>query len=145
MNLPVRLRVSVVALFVDADAVLLLHQMTLPEPDCWDLPGGGLEPHEELLVGLEREVQEETGIVHFKVDRLLTVFESFFPRKDDPLHALNIIYQCSVNPRPTNLSGDPTEVGPRGVQWLRVAELRREDCSSRSWAALQVAGLVDVE
>ncbi|MEM7772506.1 MAG: NUDIX hydrolase [Cyanobacteria bacterium P01_E01_bin.6] len=50
-----RLRISVVALFVDGDDVLLLHQMTPPEPDCWDLPGGGLEAHESLMDGLRRE------------------------------------------------------------------------------------------
>lgn len=143
MSLPVRLRVSVVALFVDGDAVLLLHQMTFPEPDCWDLPGGGLEPHEDLLTGLAREVEEETGITQFEVDRLLTVFESFFPRTDDILHTLNIIYQCSLSSRPATLSGDPEEVGVKGIQWLRVTELRQEECSSRSWAALQAAGLVE--
>jgi 8-oxo-dGTP diphosphatase len=140
----VRLRVSVVALFVDADAVLLLHQMTLPEPDCWDLPGGGLEPHEQLLDGLAREVEEETGIAQFKVDRLLTVHESFFPRPDDTLHTLNIVYQCSLSSRPVTLTGDPAEVGVKGIRWMRVAELQQEECSSRSWAALQAAGLVEV-
>jgi 8-oxo-dGTP pyrophosphatase MutT (NUDIX family) len=62
----------------------MLHQVSPPEPDCWDLPGGGLEPLEPLLLGLRREVWEETGIQDFQCDRLLTVFEQFFPDGDAP-------------------------------------------------------------
>ena len=63
-----RLRVTVNGLFVDLDEVLLIHQMTLPEIDCWDLPGGGIEPSEPVLEGLRREIQEETGITNFEVN-----------------------------------------------------------------------------
>jgi 8-oxo-dGTP diphosphatase len=57
----IQFRVSVVGLFIDNHEVLLLHQTTPLEPDCWDLPGGGLEPGETLFAGLKREIQEETG------------------------------------------------------------------------------------
>jgi len=30
-------------------------------PNCWDIPGGHVEPGERLLEALEREVEEETG------------------------------------------------------------------------------------
>jgi 8-oxo-dGTP diphosphatase len=79
MHKNIQFRVSVVGLFIDNQEVLLLHQITPPEPDCWDLPGGGLEPGETLFAGLKREIQEETGIKEFKIDKLLTVVEGFFP------------------------------------------------------------------
>jgi ADP-ribose pyrophosphatase YjhB (NUDIX family) len=63
MTLETRLRVTVNGLFVDSGDVLLIHQMTLPEIDCLDLPGGGLEAEEPVLDGLRREIQEETGII----------------------------------------------------------------------------------
>jgi ADP-ribose pyrophosphatase YjhB (NUDIX family) len=47
-----RLRLTAVALFLEGDAILLLHQITPPEPDCWDLPGGGLRPEEDLMTRL---------------------------------------------------------------------------------------------
>jgi len=142
---PAHLRVSVVALFVAADQrVLVLHQMTPPEPDCWDLPGGGLEPHEPILDGLRREVAEETGIIDFQVEGWLAIAETFHERPRELLHTINLIYQCRVEPPPTHFANsDPHEVGPRGLQWLPASALQRADCSSRCWQALQAAGLLN--
>jgi len=141
----VRLRVSVVGLFVDGDAVLLLHQMTGPEPDCWDLPGGGLEPAEALLKGLAREVEEETGITDFQVECLITLVEGFYTKTSgEHLHVLSIVYRCTVPTRPAKLvSSDPKEVGAKGIQWLPIAQLTPENCSTRAWKALVAANLID--
>ena len=139
----VRLRISVVALFVDEREVLLIHQMTPPEPDCWDLPGGGLEPHEPLLDGLRREVKEETGLTDFHIENLLTVTELFMPKDNDQLlHAINIVYQCTVPNRLQPLFSHDPEVGRKGIQWLPVQSLSREQCSSRCWNALMTAHLI---
>lgn len=139
----VRLRISVVGLFVDAEDVLLIHQITPPEPDRWDLPGGGLEPSETLMEGLRREVREETGLIDFQVEKLLTVIEDFFPWKDDTtLHTINMVYQCTVHPSPLNLSSTDLEIGPKGIQWLAIAQLTPQQCSTRSWKALQAAELI---
>jgi 8-oxo-dGTP diphosphatase len=142
MTIETRLRVSVLALFIDHDDVLLLHQMTPPEPDCWDLPGGGLDPAEDLLTGLRREVQEETGLTDFTIESLLTVVEGFYPRDYGQLHTLNLIYRCSVSPRPTVFSPtDLEEIGPKGIQWHSIPDLYRDQCSHRTWEALAAAGL----
>lgn len=143
MATPTRLRVSVVALIVDRGEVLLIDQTTPPEPDCWDLPGGGLEPHEPLLDGLRREVYEETGLQQFHVDRLLTALDSFFPEPEGKqLHTLNLVYACSVEQRPPYLHSQDPEIGPRGIQWLPIATLVQADCSSRCWRSLIAAGLL---
>ncbi|PSN18191.1 hypothetical protein C7271_13825 [filamentous cyanobacterium CCP5] len=138
----VRLRLSVVALFVDGDQVLLLHQMTPPEPDCWDLPGGGLDPAEDLISGLRREVREETGIGYFTIVELLTAMEGFYPLANETVHAVSLIYRCRIEPRPEVFTGDPDEVGPGGVRWWAIADLPLDRCSSRARAALVAAGFV---
>ncbi|MBP0026887.1 NUDIX domain-containing protein [Roseofilum sp. Guam] len=136
-----RLRVAVVALFVIETEVLLIHQMTFPEPDCWDLPGGGIEPHEPIREALRREVKEETGIENFEIDDLLTIAESFFPEGGDRvLHTINIIYQCSLPSKPTHLHSDEAEIGPKGIQWVDMASVSQKSCSTRCWQALQVLG-----
>jgi 8-oxo-dGTP diphosphatase len=135
-----RLRVTVNGLFVDLDEVLLIHQMTLPEIDCWDLPGGGIEPSEPVLEGLRREIQEETGITNFEVNQLLAATDSFFP---DPLmegrllHNVNIIYQCSVNRASCVLSSSDPEVGAKGIQWIPINSITPETCSVRCWQAIK--------
>lgn len=55
-----------------------MHPIMPPEPHCWYLPGGGLEPLETLSSGLRREVKEEIGLIDFQVERLLTVAEAFY-------------------------------------------------------------------
>ncbi len=30
---------------------------------CWDLPGGGLEQHEDVVEAIKREILEETGLI----------------------------------------------------------------------------------
>jgi 8-oxo-dGTP diphosphatase len=137
-----RLRLSVVALFVDQGEVLMLHQVTPPEPNCWDLPGGGLDPAEDLLSGLRREVAEETGIQDFAIQQLLTVVEGFYPEGEGKLHTINLVYLCQVEPRPTVFyPTDMEEIGPQGIGWLPVEELSPDECSSRAWKALLAAGL----
>jgi ADP-ribose pyrophosphatase YjhB (NUDIX family) len=145
MNKNIQFRVSVVGLFIDNQEVLLLHQITPPEPDCWDLPGGGLEPGETLFAALKREIQEETGIEEFNVDKLLTVVEGFFPQPDGQLlHTLNLIYQCSLDDKPLILSSNDPEIGPKGIRWLAISELTPENCSTRVWKALQTVNLVTI-
>lgn len=143
MDLDIQLRVSVAALFIDSDEVLLIHQITPPEPDCWDLPGGGLNPGETLLQGLTREIQEETGLEQFQVDGILTVVEGFFPQPDQQImHTLNIVYNCSLNTKPSQFISNDPEIGHQGIRWMPISELHSAICSNRAWMSLQAAGFI---
>ncbi len=138
----VKLRVTVMGLFTRGNTVLVIDKRTEPEANKWDIPGGKFEPNESMAEGLRREVREETGITSFEIGRLLTVSEEFLPRKDKLLHSVSIIYKCKVQGDPPLRPTGPDEVGPRGVCWMPLSELKQEECTVRSWRAFMAAGLV---
>ncbi len=51
--------------------------------DCWDIPGGGVEPGEALTETLVREYEEETGLV-VRPEGLAFMIERFGFRSPDP-------------------------------------------------------------
>jgi 8-oxo-dGTP diphosphatase len=130
-------------LFIQSGTVLMIHKMTGPEPDCWDLPGGGLQPGEPMIQALKREIREETGLRDVRVGNLLTLVEGFFPNwRGRLLHSLSIIYECAVEGESVVYSTGDREVGAKGVQWLPVTALTPDSCSTRSWKALQALDLI---
>jgi 8-oxo-dGTP diphosphatase len=56
------LREAVRALLLDDDGHLLLVRYEFPTATVWGLPGGGLEPDEDDIAGLRRELREELGL-----------------------------------------------------------------------------------
>lgn len=60
-----RIRVSVYAIAVEEDRVLLVRlsdSSPIFLPGLWHLPGGGIDPGEQPLEALARELREETGL-----------------------------------------------------------------------------------
>lgn len=56
----------VCALIISADQKVLMGKKDRSSggvyPDCWQIPGGGVEEHEEKITALRRELQEEVGL-----------------------------------------------------------------------------------
>lgn len=62
-------RRAVRALLTTPDRQILLMRVTFPDPHrvLWITPGGGLDPAEDLLTGLRRELREEVGHDDFQI------------------------------------------------------------------------------
>ncbi|WP_280352105.1 NUDIX hydrolase [Nocardia abscessus] len=71
-------RTSVYAFLHDDNGILLVRDSARTE-ERWDLPGGGVEPGEELLDALQREVEEETRLrITGQPDKICQFIEYFF-------------------------------------------------------------------
>lgn len=62
----------------------------------WGLPGGTLEWGETLTRGLARELEEEAGVVDFRLERTLGVWSR--PDRDPRFHAVTVGVSCTVKP-----------------------------------------------
>ena len=62
-------RRAVRALLTTPDRQILLMRVTFPNPHrvLWITPGGGLDPGEDRLTGLRRELREEVGRDDFQI------------------------------------------------------------------------------
>ena len=63
----------------------------------WGLPGGTLEWGETLRVALDRELEEEAGVVGLELVRVLGVWSR--PSRDPRFHAVTVGVECLVDPR----------------------------------------------
>lgn len=57
------LRPAVRGLVIDDDNHILMTRLVFPHGAWWVLPGGGIEPGEDELSALSRELEEEVGLV----------------------------------------------------------------------------------
>lgn len=78
----------------------------------WGLPGGTLEWGETLRVALERELEEEAGVVKLELVRVLGAWSR--PSRDPRFHAVTIGVECLV---------DPPAKPPKNALEIREAKL----------------------
>lgn len=109
-------RPGVYAVLQKGQNVLLTHQAT-PVPE-FQLPGGGIDPDEQTIPALHREVFEETG---WRIGQLkrLGAFRRFTYMPEYDLWAEKVCHIFLA--RPVRALGPPSETGHTAV-WMSVAE-----------------------
>ncbi|MBD3785962.1 MAG: NUDIX hydrolase [Sphingomonadales bacterium] len=107
-----RRRAGVYAVLIRDGAVLLTHQAA-PTPE-FQLPGGGIDPGENPIAALHREVFEETGW-SIAAPRRVGAYRRFtyMPEYDRWAEKLCTIYVA----RPVLRRGPPTEAGHTAI-WM---------------------------
>lgn len=103
------------------DELLLVRRVSDGE---WELPGGRLEPDEDPVPGLRREIDEETGLDVAVDEPVHTVAW----RNDDGRNRFGVYYCCSTMDRDVSLSEEHTR-----AEWTRppVARRRLSDPQAR--------------
>ena len=109
-------RPGVYAILLQGDRLLTTHQAS-PVPE-YQLPGGGIDPGENPIAALHREVMEETGW-HITGARRFGAFRRFCYMPDYGFWAEKI---CTIYvAQPTLRRGPPTEPG-HSAHWMPARE-----------------------
>jgi len=99
----------------DRDRQLILIDRRLPEGELagyWEFPGGKIEPNEDAIACIKRELKEELEIDVEVGDHLITIDHEY-----ETLKVSLIVHQC------IHVSGEPQAIACSEIRWVRVDEL----------------------
>ena len=98
-------RTSVKAFIVDSRNHVLILKRALNDPErpyFFEIPGGRLNPHEDIFIGLRREIKEETGL---DIEPLFPLSVRHFTRKDGEVISL-LSFVCTPLSSQVTLSSE---------------------------------------
>ncbi|EKT3966313.1 NUDIX hydrolase [Flavobacterium psychrophilum] len=118
------MRISKIFVTVDAviirkstdNQLLLIKRKNKPFENCWALPGGFVDHHEDLEVAAKRELEEETQI---KIDSLQQFGTFGKPFRDPRGHMISVAYFGEVPENTIAIASDDA----KEVAWFAVNEL----------------------
>ncbi len=99
----------------DGDHQRILIDRRLPNGELaeyWEFPGGKIEPNEDAIACIKREIQEELAIEVEVDDHLITINHEY-----ETMHLSLIVHHC------THLSGEPQAIACSEIRWVTVDEL----------------------
>jgi len=99
--------------------VLLIQRLNQPFKDCWALPGGFIEPHEDLPAGAARELNEEAGI---NLDEKALTHSGTYghPTRDPRGRVISVAFVAYVKP---NAHTPKAADDAKSVQWFSLDEM----------------------
>jgi ADP-ribose pyrophosphatase YjhB (NUDIX family) len=108
------------ALVIRRDSILLVQRARTPLKGYWSLPGGLIEPGEQIEDALKREVLEETGLI-VRPKKLFEIFERIIEdaKGRAEYHYILHDYLCTVVGGKLRAGGDAAQ-----VEWVTRTRLR---------------------
>ena len=92
-----RKRIAARAIVLKGENILLLYTRRYHD---YSLPGGGVDPDEEIQAGLIRELQEETGANNIRNISPFGYYEEYRPGYNDAhefIHMLSYCFICTID------------------------------------------------
>lgn len=139
MGEPVRSRVSAYAIATMRDRLLLTRlseTSSVFAPGLWHLPGGGIDPGEQPVQALARELHEETGLelldAHLVDARTYTSH-----RLGVSWHQVGIFYRVALKPGPLVIT--ETDGSTCAAAWMPLSELDDSTLSPTAIDGLEIA------
>ena len=116
-------RIATRSIAMDADSILLLYTARYED---YSLPGGGLDPGENKIQGMMRELNEETGAKNITNIKPFGAYEEYRPwykSEYDIQHMISYCYTCDIHKElgATNLESYETKNGMKAV-WVNIHE-----------------------
>ncbi|MBN2252133.1 MAG: NUDIX domain-containing protein [Kosmotogaceae bacterium] len=142
-------RIGVRAVVMKDESVLLVRHEHCDRPPFWCFPGGLVEPDEDLLSAVKREIREETDLE--VLPRSVVALQEF--RREN---LLEVIFSCDYVSGSAKLGSDPDNLGiPTlvDVKWVRLEEIEKYKVFpaqlahrlENGWANLGSANLYQME
>ncbi|GAW85571.1 8-oxo-dGTP diphosphatase [Bathymodiolus platifrons methanotrophic gill symbiont] len=134
------IRITVRAVIVQDNKILLIKKDSPNEGIRYTLPGGALESGETLHQAVIRECQEEinTPVNAYDVLHIADFFIPKFDPKPYTRHQLEVLIQCQVPSEYSPSSGPDPDKHQVGVEWLPVNELNQHTISPNFFAKLLI-------
>lgn len=117
---PCTYRVSAKAIIISENGLLLVKE----DSEHWDLPGGGIEHHEDPENALVREVREELGVEVNKIESdSLRAWTTYDNRVDRPL--LFLLYRLNPKTFPVKSPDEKIEIKYFGREDLKSLDIEQ--------------------
>lgn len=102
----------------EQNEILLVLRNRNPEKDTWSIPGGKVDPYENLETCVIREIKEEVNL-EVEVRGLLCMAETIRPESGE--HWVSVIYEVNIK------SGEARNMEPDGaiadMRWFNLDQL----------------------
>jgi 8-oxo-dGTP diphosphatase len=139
-----RIREAVRALLVDPDDRVLLVRFEFPAGTRWALPGGGIEPGEEALEALRRELDEELGLVDAHIGphiwTRLHVIPFLNGQWDGQRDRVHLVRTPAFEPSPSLTAEQLRAEFVFELRWWTLAEIERAAADGTVFAPRSLAG-----
>ena len=124
---PDRPWVGVGGIVFQDDKVLLVKRGKEPGLGKWSIPGGAVDVGESVKEALQREIEEETGLL-VEIFDLIEIFERIIPDTEGRIlyHYVLLDYWCGMKGGQLKAQSDAADAGFFPVISLKTMDLPRE-------------------